>query len=156
NFQVANGADSTIFDEPQLTGEPVSVDPRTLYCFGEEFRPDRFEFGHALLLGIPGPMPPYFVSPTPSPTPSPAPYVTINDQAERARRQGGLVSFAHPLYNFPFSGVTTSWELPVVAALGNLDSVDILHLSTDEDASSLIWYKLLNTGLYLAATAATD
>ncbi len=80
-------------------------------------------------------------------------------QADRAHAQGGMVTWAH----FPFPG----GELAVDVALGKIDSVDLFtwgdafsDLSGPNGAtvpgSVSLWYKFLNTGFKLPATAGTD
>lgn len=85
-------------------------------------------------------------------------YPPMAYQADKAHAQGGLVTWAH--LPFPYG------ELAVDVALGKVDTVDVF---TWGDAFSSIgtgdyrqpgaiewWYKFLNTGFRLPATAGTD
>jgi hypothetical protein len=47
-------------------------------------------------------------------------------------------------------------ELPVDAALGKIDAIDVMSYPGDELRTCEFWYRLLNCGLRLAATAGTD
>jgi hypothetical protein len=47
-------------------------------------------------------------------------------------------------------------ELPVDAALGHIDAVDVLAYPANTAETCKLWYRLLNCGLRLAATAGTD
>ena len=64
-----------------------------------------------------------------------------------AHRQGALVNWAHLRPH--------QWEFPIDAALGEIDTVDILTHTRLTDALDL-WYDLLNCSLQLPATAGTD
>ncbi len=76
---------------------------------------------------------------------------------EVAHAQGGVTGYVHPFESVPdFSkGETTTVALPIDAALGRIDYLEIVgfsnHLATAE-----IWYRLLNTGVRLPAGAGTD
>ena len=74
-------------------------------------------------------------------------------QADRAHEQDGFVSWAH------FPG--PRGEMPVDAALGKLDAVDLLtwgdaFRTTGEAPAARTWYRLLNVGFDLPAMAGTD
>jgi hypothetical protein len=47
-------------------------------------------------------------------------------------------------------------ELPVDAALGHIDAIDVLAYPANARETCNLWYRLLNCGLRLAATAGTD
>jgi hypothetical protein len=47
-------------------------------------------------------------------------------------------------------------ELPVDAALGKIDAIDVMSYPGHELETCRLWYRLLNCGLRLAATAGTD
>jgi len=76
--------------------------------------------------------------------------------AMKAREQGGLVTYMHPIRS-PVSDVFDTnlgaKESPVTAALGALDTLDILPAG---DAAYSMWYTLLNAGLRIAPGAGTD
>jgi TolB protein len=74
-----------------------------------------------------------------------------------AHAQGGIAGFGHPY----FDAVTTprqaaSTLIPVDIALGKGDFFDIGAIWSDELASSELYYRLLNCGFRIAATAGTD
>jgi Tol biopolymer transport system component len=73
------------------------------------------------------------------------------------RGQGGLTGYVHPfdaVFDFD-RGDRTTHAFPVDAALGKLDYLEVVGFS-DHLATAAIWYKLLNTGVRLAAGAGTD
>jgi len=74
-----------------------------------------------------------------------------------ARAQGGLSGYVHPFDAVPDfdKGDRTRHAFPVDAALGKLDYLEVVGFS-DHLATAGIWYKLLNTGVRLAAGAGTD
>src|SRR4029078_4603011 len=47
-------------------------------------------------------------------------------------------------------------ELPVDAALGHIDAMDVMSYPGNTAETCKLWYRLLNCGLRLAATAGTD
>src|SRR5262249_28276008 len=61
-------------------------------------------------------------------------------------RQGGLVNWAH---------LRGELEFPLDAALGEVDTVDILT-DTKIPETFTLWYSLLNCGFRIPATAGTD
>lgn len=74
-------------------------------------------------------------------------------QADHAHEQGGFVSWAH------FPG--PRGELPVDVALGKLDAVDLLtwgdaFRTNGEAPPARTWYRFLNVGFDVPATAGTD
>ena len=75
--------------------------------------------------------------------------------ADHAHSQGGHVNYTHPPQpcSDPFHGVYSAKELPVDVALGKIDSLDI---NGRYDGDRPIWYRLLNCGFHLPASAGTD
>jgi hypothetical protein len=73
------------------------------------------------------------------------------------RGQGGVTGYVHPFESVPdfVRGDRTNHALPVDAALGRLDYLEVVGFS-DHRATAAIWYRLLNTGVRLAAGAGTD
>ena len=73
-------------------------------------------------------------------------------QADEAHRQGGFVSWAH----FPWP----VGEVAVDIALGKIDAIDIMTWGNafreGERAPARTWYRFLNAGFELPATAGTD
>ncbi len=76
---------------------------------------------------------------------------------ELARAQGALVGYVHPFDVIPDfdRGEPTTMALPVDAALGRLDYLEVVGFS-DHFATAAVWYRLLNTGVRLPAGAGTD
>ncbi len=84
--------------------------------------------------------------------------------ATEAVRQGGLVTYGHPMFAgepYPFGkdparAGAAARELPIDAVLGVVQAVDLMSYNSDEDLSAGLWYRLLNCGLKLAACVGTD
>lgn len=76
--------------------------------------------------------------------------------AMAARRQGAAVTYVHPGQT-PGAGMegASCRALPVDAALGAVDAVDVVSNASEQFATEL-WYRLLNCGLRLAISAGTD
>jgi hypothetical protein len=162
NLLVANRATTDVYDQASFTGAPVAITPRYSYSFNEEFRST---VGHLVLLNLTALIPPFFSGLVPNfgggtwigPKQDPS----LDEIAQTAHGQGGLVIQAHPLFGAPGGGDSInpgqgSYELPVDAALGDIDSMDLLHLLSDETSARIMLYKLWNTGIKLAVTAGTD
>ncbi len=85
-------------------------------------------------------------------------YPTNADVADLAHAQGALFGYVHPFETQPDPADTTqrlTYELPVDAALGKVDYVEVMGYS-DHLITSGIWYRLLNCGIRLPAGAGTD
>ena len=83
---------------------------------------------------------------------------TNADVADMARAQGALIGAVHPFDQAPEPenlAVPLHDELPVDAALGKLDYIEVLGFS-DHKATAAVWYRLLNLGFRLPAGAGTD
>jgi hypothetical protein len=73
-----------------------------------------------------------------------------------ARRQGGLVTYVHPMgarMRDVFDTSLGAKEIPVGAALGAVDSIDVLPFG---EGAYELWYRLLNAGCKISAGAGTD
>jgi len=77
-----------------------------------------------------------------------------------ARSRRGLAGYAHPFYlndkdpeEYDYQGAR---EFPADVALGKVDFYDVLCVWSYENASSKVWYRLLNLGFKVPATAGTD
>jgi TolB protein len=80
-----------------------------------------------------------------------------NPYLEGARAQGGLGGFMHPYMASPRTPtVAASTLIALDVALGLGDFYDIGALWSDELASAEFYYRLLNAGYRLPATAGTD
>ena len=80
------------------------------------------------------------------------------DVADLAHAQGALFGYVHPFDTQPDPADTTerlTYELPVDAALGKVDYMEVMGYS-DHLITSGIWYRLLNCGLRIPAGAGTD
>ena len=84
--------------------------------------------------------------------------------AEEAVRQGGVVTYGHPMFAnqpYPFDvdpakHNAAARELPIDAVLGKVHAVDLMSYNSDEGLSAELWYRLLNCGLRLSACVGTD
>jgi hypothetical protein len=84
-------------------------------------------------------------------------YPTNADVADMAHQQSAVVGYVHPYDTFPdpAKDPTLTHELPVDAALGKVDYVEVLGFS-DHKSTAAVWYRLLNCGFRLPAAAGTD
>ncbi|MDR3623378.1 MAG: CehA/McbA family metallohydrolase [Paludisphaera borealis] len=161
NLCVSNNVGDDIRDAELITGKPhaASTD-RHLLVFGEEMRSTIY--GHMQFFGIKKLVEPQYTGfdDTPNRNDFPANHV----MAAEAVRQGGVVTYGHPLFAnqpFPFekdlaqpSGAAR--ELPIDAVLGVVHAVDLMSYNSDESQSVELWYRLLNCGLKLSACVGTD
>ena len=81
---------------------------------------------------------------------------TNADIADHTHDQGGLVNYTHPAMtpSDPYHGPYTAKELPVDVALGKVDSIDVM--GSNHEANLPLWYRLLNCGFRIPASAGTD
>jgi hypothetical protein len=142
-------------DLPWSTGDAVAR-------MGVEYRNDLL--GHVHALGPSGPPTRYYAGHERSDYPEDWPPNKV--ACEEMRGLGATVGYAHPsLEAFPEDGSTDRFfhiprsvearELVADAALGVVDSVDLISPTNDEGAVFL-YHRLLSCGLRLAATAGTD
>jgi hypothetical protein len=77
--------------------------------------------------------------------------------ADMAHEQHALVGYVHPYDSFPdpAKDASLTHELPVDAALGKVDYIEVLAFS-DHKSTAAVWYRLLNCGFRLPAAAGTD
>jgi len=135
-----------------LTGapSPLSTD-RTILRYSQEFRG---YFGHFALAGLDTFQMP-LISGVPY-TPY-APDILGIGHIDGARAEGAIAGFVHP-----FNGPTSTpaevgrRDLPVLAALGRADFFDVVSVASRELESAAVYYRLLNSGIRLAATGGTD
>lgn len=78
-----------------------------------------------------------------------------------ARARGGLNSYVHPVSTnvpFPANAAPTGLPLELVpdAVLGDVDTLEVTCLWSDEIGTSEAWYRLLNLGLPIAPSAGSD
>ena len=129
-----------------------------LIAFGQEIRPHFL--GHMGLVGISSPYWPWYWGPG-------YPAYGRDDRPNAAalthsRQQGGVNAYVHPVMRpgpFPGGGKPPS-GLPLGlvpdAVLGDLDTLEVACLWSDEMGSADAWYRLLNIGAAIAPSAGTD
>jgi TolB protein len=78
-----------------------------------------------------------------------------------ARQRGGINSYVHPVSTkdpFPVNGLPNGLPLELVpdAVLGDVDTLEVTCLWSDELGTSEAWYRLLNLGIPIAPSAGSD
>ena len=154
NMIVANAQGAFVHDKEFFAGElsPLSTERHFLY-WGQEYR-NSDPLGHMGFLNIKRLVPPSYTSVIGSDSPHDFPLNTM--AAIRAREQGGLVTYMHPITGTTHDVFDTNLgakESVVTAALGALDTLDILPYG---DPAYQLWYTLLNCGFRISAGAGTD
>jgi len=154
NMLAANAEGERIYDREFFLGKPSPLSTRThILYWNEEYR-NRIVYGHMALLNLTRLIPPVYTSF--EGTPHPWDYPSNTMVAEQARKANAVVDYVHPFVGMsrdPFDGTVSAKELPVTAALGLVDVVDVYPwggLALD------LWYRLLNCGLRIAPGAGTD
>ena len=161
NLCVSNNVGDDIRDVDLITGTPHPMSTAShLLVFGEEMRSSIY--GHMQFFGISRLVEPQYTGfdNTPHHYDFPANHV----MAEEACRQGGVVTYGHPMFRsqpFPFGEDLTAdnaaaRELPIDAVLNVVQAVDLMSYNSDEHESARLWYRLLNCGLRLSACVGTD
>ena len=135
-----------------LTGKPSPLSTKThILQYAEEFRGG---LGHIGMIGIHEFVLPLVAGENRTAFAQPA---LDNPYLVGARAQGGLAGFMHPYINNPSTpAVASSTLIAVDAALGLGDYYDIGALYSDEISSASFYYRLLNAGFRIPATAGTD
>jgi hypothetical protein len=140
----------------QFTGGPDPVsDAATVLYFSYEHRNQIA--GH---VGLPGLASGVSTGCCLSPQP---PYPMLVDLAAQVHGQtGARVVLSHPHTTDDY-GMLSAWpgaglarELPVLAALGGLDGIDIASYSNEPDFDEAGWFALLSAGLDIPPSAGTD
>jgi TolB protein len=140
------------FDWRRLSSGPP------LIAFGQEVRPHFF--GHMGIIGVSSPHWPWYWGPG-------YPAYGQDDRPNavalaHARREGGVNSYVHPVMRpGPFPGgdePPNGLPLGLVpdAVLGQVDTLEVACLWSDELGTSDAWYRLLNVGAAIAPSAGTD
>jgi TolB protein len=79
---------------------------------------------------------------------------------QQTRAQGGVNSYVHPVtVRAPFAGKAPTGiplELVSDAVLGDVDTIELACLWSDELGTADAWYRLLNVGVPIAPSAGTD
>ena len=144
---------------PDIAYDSTGVDPasdaQTLIVHGQEFHTSYW--GHRGILGIKNILLPGYAG---YPNTAAASLYPMNaDVYDLAHARGALVGAVHPFdeepdpYANPPQKITD--ELPVDAALGKLDYMEIVGFS-DHKSTAAVWYRLLNLGFRIPAGAGTD
>src|SRR5262249_20218348 len=152
NFMVANSDGDGVFDRAFFLGKPDPLSTeRTILYWNEEYRSTIW--GHMTLVNLRRLVEPIFTGFKGTTNPYDVP--TNGDTAERTRQQDGLVNYTHSASDpiDPYGTAYSAKGLPVDAALGKVDTMD-LNLSFK--GSVPLWYRLLNCGFRLPASAGTD
>ena len=135
-----------------LTGEPHALSSQQhILQYGQEYRG---AMGHVALIGIGQYVLPFTSGSGTTAYAQPEldlPYI------EGAHAQGGIAGFLHPFNNTVTDPAGLARSLvPVNLALGLGDFYDVASLPSDEMASTDMYYRMLNSGLRIAATGGTD
>jgi hypothetical protein len=153
NFMVANSDGDGVFDREYFRGspDPLSSDQLVLY-WNQEFRATIW--GHMTLLNLQHLVEPIFTGFLRTTHPWDVP--TNADIADHTHDQGGFVNYTHPAMTplDPYHGPYTAKELPVDVALRKVDSIDVM--GSNHEANLPLWYRLLNCGFRIPASAGTD
>ena len=152
NFVVANSDTDGVFDREFFRGgpDPYSSERNILY-WNEEFRATFW--GHMTLVNLKQLVEPVFTGFLDTTNPWDAP--TNSDIADHTHLQGGHVNYTHPASNLndPYLGAYSAKSLPMDVALGKIDSIDI---NWSYEPTLSLWYRLLNCGFRVPASAGTD
>ncbi len=165
DLNVANGmianywGNSRVEDLEHFLGRPhphPHDDPRTIVYYNEEYRPSFF--AHLSLLNLVELITPFYIGSIG--TAHQALYPDNAHVLRRVHEQGGIGGYVHPFglrHRDPdAAGAGSARELPVDAILGLADFVDVACIWSDELGTAEVWYRLLNTGSRIPATAGTD
>lgn len=135
-----------------LTGVPSPLSGETtILRYSQEFRG---AFGHIGLVGVN-----QFIMPLVGGAPNTpfAPDELGVGHIDAAHSQGAIAGFVHP-----YNGATATpadvatAAIPVIAALGKGSFYDVVSVASLEPDSVAVYYKLLNSGIRIAATGGTD
>lgn len=152
NFMVANSDTDGIFDRRFFRGGPdaKSTDKHILY-WNQEFRSTIW--GHMTLVNLSQLVEPIMTGFKGTTNPHDIP--TNSDIARRTHLQNGLVNYTHVAQrpDDPYENPYTGKSIPIDVALGNIDSLD---LNASYAGTVPLWYRLLNCGFRLTASAGTD
>ena len=152
NFMVANPNTDGIFDREFFSGKPDRLsNGETILYWNQEFRSTIW--GHMTLVNLQQLVEPIMTGFKETTNPWDVP--TNSDIADRAHWQPGHVNYTHIAFNpdDPYDGAYAGKGIPVDVAMGKIDSVDI---NLAYAASTKVWYRLLNCGFHLPASAGTD
>ncbi len=160
NMMVANQGSAFVHDRANFQGGPHELsDADHILRWGEEYRNDFY--GHLCMYGIRELVPPIYSGFRLSEHPHDLPANAV--AADRCHEVGGTLSYAHPLFAggdldrvFAQARTVEAKELPVDVALGKIDALDVMSYPSVDLETAALWYRLLNCGFRLPATAGTD
>jgi hypothetical protein len=160
NMMVANQGSAFVHDSAFFEGRPHELsDGDHILRWGEEYRNDFY--GHLCMYGITELVPPIYSGFRLSEHPHDVPANGV--AADHCHTVGGTLSYAHPLFGsgdldrvFARARTVEAKELPVDLALGKIDALDVMSYPGVELEVARLWYRLLNCGFRLPATAGTD
>jgi hypothetical protein len=151
NFMVANSDADVVYDRPFFRGgpDPLSTSENILY-WNQEFRSTIW--GHMTLVNLKQVVEPVFTGFKDTTNPWDTP--SNSDIADRTHWQKGVVNYTHvsqgeDWWVTPYAAKA----IPIDVALGKIDTLDINNTWA---ASVPLWYRLLNCGFRIPATAGTD
>jgi hypothetical protein len=152
NLVIANSDADVVFDRPFFRGgpDPLSTGEHILY-WGQEFRSTFW--GHVTLSGLERLVEPIFTGFAGTTNPHDSP--TNADVADRTHWQkGAVVNYTHVSQAEDWTKTPYAAKaLPIDVALGKIDTLDV---NNSWAASLAVWYRLLNCGFRVPATAGTD
>jgi hypothetical protein len=149
---VANSDTDGVFDREFFRGHPDALSTKeTTLFWNEEFRSTLW--GHMTLVGIRQVVEPVFTGF--KDTTNPWDWPTNSDIADRTHLQHAVANYTHAARSLadPYRGPYTAKGLPVDVALGKIDTLD---LNGNYLGTVPLWYRLLNCGFRLPASAGTD
>ncbi len=153
NFMVANSEADGVFDREYFRGSPDPLSTKeTILYWNEEFRSTIW--GHMTLLNLKQLVEPIFTGF--EQTTHPHDHPTNADVADLTHDQDGHVNYTHPTSNpkDPYLSAYSAKSLPLDVALGKVDSIDVM--GSNHVATLPLWYRLLNCGFRVPASAGTD
>jgi len=153
NFMVANSEADGVFDREYFRGspDPLSTEETILY-WNQEFRSTIW--GHLTLLNLKHLVEPIFTGF--ARTTNRHDHPTNVNIADHTHDQNGHVNYTHPAHNVkdPYLSAYSAKALPLDVALGRVDSIDVM--GSNHVATLPLWYRLLNCGFRVPASAGTD
>ncbi len=160
NMMVANQGSAFVHDRNFFEGRANALsDADHILRWGEEYRNDFL--GHLCMYGIEELVPPIYSGFRLSEHRHDIPANAV--AADRCHDVGGTLSYAHPLFDsgsidrvFTHSRTVEAKEMPVDVALGKIDALDVMSYPSVDLEVARLWYRLLNCGFRLPATAGTD
>jgi hypothetical protein len=153
NLMVANSDGDGVFDREFFRGRlDARSTSRTLLYWNQEFRSTIW--GHMTFANLSALVEPIFTGFKDTTNPWDVP--TNAELAGRTRAQGGVASYTHPANDIddPYRTAYSGKGLPVDVALGRIDTIDVMGFGYA--ASVPLWYRVLDCGFHIPATAGTD